>query len=244
MSTDLKDYVDIKRLLRWLDVDPSFDPSWLSWVFKRPYSFCPSMSAAVGVIGGLDFNRAIVDSEDLGKELTRDAVYRGKGIDERVTAEQIRFAAGLKKDGGKLRPVRLDKALLTAYAVNKALEASKKPSSIYTIYLSAYNIHGLAKVFAAADAEKKARIRETLVKSTSQSNGFVGEFLKGNKASLDFTISAYEILASEGDIRDSLPGSIAEAIETPSQKFTTAALGEDFSKTRIGVLPAPFKRPG
>lgn len=242
MSTKLIDYVEIESLLRWLDVDPTFDPNWLSWVFKRPYAFCPSMSGAVGLIGGLDFNRAIVDSEELGKELTRNAAYQGKGIDERVTAEQIRFAAGLRREAGKLRPVRLDKVLLTAFSINKALEAAKKTTSIYTIYLSAYNIHGLAKAFYESEAEKKVRIRESLVRTTGQSNSFVGEFLKGNKASLDFAITAYNLLYTESEIRELIPGSLEEAIETPSQKFTTAALGEDFSKTRIAKLPAPFKR--
>jgi len=244
---NVNDYDNVPALIKWLDIDPQFDPIWIDWIFKRPFAYCPGLSNIVRTIGRIDYNRAVVDASELGYSFTSNDQFKGVINDARLSQEQIKISTGvMKMPNGHLRPARLDKMILTIYSLNKALERSALSPQRPKIFISAYNISGLSGYFSGADSKKKEELRKILSSGTKQSEAFCGDFLKGNKATLDFTIAAYNIvtkeLKSDPDLQEKIPKSLDSAIETPSQKFTQAANGENFTESRQNSLPPGFRR--
>lgn len=249
MSVEISDYAPPNGLAKFLDVDPTFDPNWADWIFKRPYVYCPAMTSAVKEFGRIDYNRLIISAEELGSALLAIKAYNGSITDTRISTEQIKFVLGLLRGArGSLRPVKLDKALLSAFAINKVLTSIGKSPIAPKFFVGAYNIHGLSDFFNSSKPEVKQSVRTLICKETGQNDGFVGEFLRGQTASIDFVVLAHQALFKDGTISgsqefsDHISPSLASAIKTPSNKYTTAAAGEDFAISRVEDLPPPFSR--
>jgi hypothetical protein len=243
VALDLLEYLDLGRLRDWLDVDPTFDTNWRNWISARPFAFCPSLSDAVRTLGKLDFERTAMLADDALNAARAIPGYDGLIKQESLSATQLKFVAGVtKSDTGRLRAVRLDKAMLSIYAMNRALLDRGQTLVKPVIYVSAYNLTGLSKFYNKASGERKAEIRHALKTQLNQADSFVGDFLKGGKASLSFCVLAHPILLGFADVKVFVPNQIEHAIETPSQKFTTAAQGEDFAVSCKATLPTQFTR--
>ena len=118
MSVKFKDYSDAKSVIGWFDVDPTFDPSWRNWMTTRVYAFVPELHDCVEELS------AFSELAELAN-VTIKSEKGNLGIlkDERLTVDQIKVAAGLKKDEvtNRPRPVRVDKALLICFAANTGM---------------------------------------------------------------------------------------------------------------------------
>lgn len=238
---DLSKYISLNRLVEWLDVDPRFDINWLNWVSARPFAYCPGLGSLIQSLGKIDFNRAVVKADPVVEAVRSTKNYDGIVKNENLTSEQFKFALGISKtENGKLRPVRLDKAILSIYAVNSMLLEKGKDAARQKIILSAFNIQGIAAAFNKASSERKVEIRKILSEKCRQDDYFVGDFLKGRKASLKFSAIAYDALIGEKDFAEILPNRFEDAIETPSHKFTQAAHGENFSAINGSVTLDEF----
>lgn len=240
---DARTYYETSAVVSRLDVDPSTDHNWRNWSATRPFTFVPELFGATHQIAPLDYPRLVSHANDL-VDIVRDiSGYDGIIRVERMTNEQIRFATGIAKSSGKLRPVRLDKALAILYAVNAELERKSLQIVNPQIYLSAFNIGNLSKWFAELERSAKKEVRCTLAKSLGQPEDFVGDFLKGAKASIDTAAGTFLFLKKNPSISKHFPSEFSAALETPTQKYTVSALGEDFSVGRVTDLPEPFIRP-
>lgn len=237
-------YMENRHVVSWLDIDPQFDANWVSWAQMRPYVFVPELKNLIEPLAPIDFPRLTSTAGDLVEAVRSTPDYNGVVKQERITNEQIKFATALSTAGGRLRPVRLDKALLILFAINTELNRKKHPLVRPRIFLSAFNIQGLSKIFNSLGKDAKEAVQKSLAQSTGQPEFVISEFLKGKKVTFDLAYSAFEFLKKDSPFKHELAENIEAAIETPSNKHTACALGEDYFGRRFDSLPGPFKRPG
>lgn len=238
------DYFEVGRLVRWLDIDPSFDINWITWAKLRPYAFVPDLQDLMADLGPPDYAKLRHCGNELHEKSAEVPGYNGPIKIESLTTEQIRFASGnLTIDSGHLRPVRLDKALATIYGINRELERLKKPLIAPTIIVSAFNLKGVRKPFNLMEKPAKEKLRIDLAKALDQPENLASEFLKGRKVSFDVAARAYEFLSKRKDFGPGMPKTLALALETPTQHYAPASESEEFDRGRLTAIPPPFSRP-
>lgn len=240
MPVDFLDYSDVHRAIQWFDIDPSFDHQWVGWTSVRVYAFIPDLGSRLGDLQVTFAQIAEIANVEISKRPEVGIVKR-----ERLTADQVKVAAGAKRtDNGNLRAIRVDKALLTLFAVN--LEAERRNLTLphTTIFLSAFNVSGLNRLFhSLPTALDKQKFREDLAREIDQADEFASELIKGNKVTLDLAIRAHAFAVKRSDAKGVINSRLDAAIQTPTHKHSTAAAAEDFLRGRLQPLPRPFCRP-
>lgn len=242
MAVDLAEYSDPIRAIRWFDIDPSFDAHWTSWAQLRVYAFVPNLNNMLGDLSPVNFTHL---AEVANVKMAEKHAPHGIIKNERLTPAQIKVATGMKGKSGNsdARALRVDKALLTIFAINSELDRLGHPLISPVIYLSAFNLSGLNLAFNTLLSIEKERIRKDLAKVLDQPEDLTSDLLKGNKVTLDLAILTYQHLSTKPEFKGKLGSTLLKAIETPTRKHTTASGFEDFDKGRLKKLPAPFKRP-
>jgi len=233
---DINSFSNATKLL---DVDWQFKPGYVDALkSSRAYCFVPGFGSILAILQNIDDDISDQVIADRATELSNNLGWTSGEV---VNAARIKALAGK----GPRSAVSFEKTVLAVGALNDQINKHNEVQKLGpgSIIYSGFSISNMPQHYQEiSDKERKAQITDDIAQIIGQSKALAGEFVKGNRTSIDIALQVKTAIEGYSEFAYLEGMTYEEAIYTPADLHKPTCKYENFSTGRLQSLPAPFSR--